>query len=110
MNTIGKWRKTTLLNDTFSEIINTLSELKRMHQLNLELLEQLSVSCRWLMEHKVPIPNAEKICSLLDKAKALVNEIQAETPKILQYRTPSDEKKHGDQSDGEVTEPKIVKI
>lgn len=88
-----------------AEIINTLSELKRMHQLNLELLEQLSVSCNWLMEHKVPIPNAEKICSLLDKAKALVNEIQAETPKILQYRMLSDESKQPHKPDDKLPEP-----
>ncbi|MCJ7632723.1 hypothetical protein MUP77_10085, partial [Candidatus Bathyarchaeota archaeon] len=57
------------------------------------------------MKHKVPIPDAEKICSLLNKAKALANEIQAETPKILQYRMLSDESKQPHKSDGEVTEP-----
>jgi len=57
-----------------------------MHQLNLELLEQLSTSCGWLMEHNIPIPNAETICSLLSKAKTLINEIQGEEPKILQYQ------------------------
>jgi nitrous oxide reductase len=91
-----------------TEIIDTLSELKRMHQLNFELLEQLSVSCNWLMEHKVPIPNAEKICSLLNKAKALANEIQAETPKILQYRMLSDESKQPHKPDDKVTEPIII--
>jgi hypothetical protein len=87
-----------------TEIIDTLTELKRMHQLNLELLEQLSVSCSWLMEHSVPIPNAETICSLLRKATILLSEIQADQPTILQYRKLADETKQPPRTDGEVTE------
>lgn len=71
--------------DSLTEIISTLSELKRLHQLNLELLEQLNISCGWLLEHNISIPNAETLCSLLSRAKALVAEIEADTPKIMQY-------------------------
>jgi len=90
--------------DTITEIINTLAELKRMQQLNLELLVQLSVSCSWLIEHNVPIPNAGTFSSLLSKAMTLLAELQADTPKIIQYQKLSDEKKHNLKSDGEVTE------
>jgi hypothetical protein len=94
-----------LPHDTVTEIIDTLTELKRMHQLNLELLEQLSVSCSWLMEHNVPIPNAETICSLLKKATILLSEIQADQPKILQYKKLADEKKQPFKTDDKETEP-----
>jgi len=77
-----------------TNIVDTLTELRRMHQLNLELLEQLSISCSSLMENNVQIPNANAVCSLLVKAKALIDEIQAETPKILQYRILSDDSYH----------------
>jgi hypothetical protein len=91
----------TLQHDMMTEIIKTLSELKRMHQLNLELLEQLSVCCSWLMEHNIPIPNKATICSLLTKAKALISEIQTEI---------SDEFLHGDKSDEDFTEPQTVRF
>jgi len=90
--------------DTITEIINTLSELKRMHQLNLELLEQLGVACSWLMEHNIPIPNASTLSSLLSKTMVVLAEIYSDMPKVLQYsairRKVTDQK-----SDGEVTEP-----
>ncbi len=94
--------------DAMTEAINTFTELKRMHQLNLELLEQLNASCSWIREHNVPIPNAEALASLLNKALTLADEIQADAPKILQYQvsgrkvTPNG---INDGTDEEVTEP-----
>ena len=62
-------------NDIMTEIINTLTELKRLHQLNIELLEQLDVACNWLLSHNIQIPNSDTLCSLLTKVEALLNEI-----------------------------------
>jgi hypothetical protein len=100
----------TLPHEAITEIIDTLTELKRMHQLNLELLEQLSVSCSWLMEHNVHIPNAETLCSLLKKATTLLGEIQADQPSIFQYQKVADEKKHLFRTDDKVTEPQTVML
>ena len=96
-----------LPNDTLTEIIDTLTELKRMHQLNLELFEQLNVACGWLLEHKIPVPNASTFYSLLVKAKALLIEIQAETPKMLHYPKLSDGSYHDDESDDKLPEPEV---
>ena len=92
------------LSDMLTEIIDTLAELKRMHQLNFELLEQLDVTCGYLLDNKVQVPNEELFLSLLIKCRSLLNEIEAGKPKILQYsaiRRKVTEKK----SDEEVTEP-----
>jgi len=94
-----------LPNDSVTEIIDTLTELKRMHQLNMELLEQLGVACGWLLEHNIPIPNASTLASLVRKSLALLTEIQTETPKTLQYQKLADEKKHLHGTDGEVPVP-----
>jgi hypothetical protein len=76
--------------DIIAETIDTLTELKRMYQLNLELLEQLGVACGWLLDNKIPIPNRDTICSLLVKARMLLDEIYS--PPFLQHRkrTPED--------------------
>ena len=87
-------------NDAISEICNTLVELRRMHQLNMELLEQLGVACGWLLEHNIPIPNASTFASLVTKSLALLKEIQAEEPRMLQYQKLSDESKQPRKPDG----------
>lgn len=74
------------LSDTIQEIITTLTELKRMHQLNFELLEQLNVTCQWILDNKISIPNQEHLHALLCKSFALLNEIQNSAPRILQYQ------------------------
>jgi len=58
------------------EVISTLQELRRMHQLNFELLEQLNVACSYLLENRITIPNQEKLASLLSKATSLLEEIR----------------------------------
>jgi hypothetical protein len=87
-----------------SKIIETLQELEQMHSLNLELLEQLNVACSWIVEHSIPIPNLSSLLSLLRKTKALLAEIQADEPKLLQYQKLADEKKHLFRTDEEGTE------
>jgi hypothetical protein len=81
-----------------TEIISTLQELKRMHQLNYELLEQLNVACSYFLKNHIKMPNEEKIVSLLSKAMTLLEEIDK--------KVPSDDWKHVRKSDGEVPEPK----
>jgi len=87
-----------------SSIIDTLQELERLHQLNSELLEQLNVICGWLLEHNIQIPDPELLLSLLQKAKALLKEIEADEPKLLQYPKLADEKKQHLRTDEEGTE------
>ena len=56
-----------------------------MHQLNLELLEQLDVTCGWMLDSNVIVPNKEKLTSLLRKARTLLEEIQ--TPTTLNQKS-----------------------
>jgi hypothetical protein len=93
------------LND-LTEIIDGLQQLKTMHQLNLELLEQLDIACGWLIDNNIQVPNASTFCSLLNRAKALLNEIRADSPKTLVYKKLSDGRKHPPESDGEVPVPR----
>jgi hypothetical protein len=83
--------------DALTEIIDSLKELKRMHQLNYELLEQLNVACGYFLENHVKMPNEDKIVSLLSKAMTLLKEIDMEMPSddFLQRKKP----------DGDLTEP-----
>jgi hypothetical protein len=83
-----------LQHDSFSEIIDSLTELKRISQLNMELLEQLSVTCDWLRKSGVKLPNQSAFDSLLNKTMALLDEIQADEPKILVYKKLSDDGYH----------------
>jgi len=92
------------------EAIETLEELKRLHQLNYELLEQLSVTCKWMIENQIQSPNLPLLCSLLSRADSLLAEIKADSPKLLVYQKLSDEKKHPDDSDTGVTVPIAVTI
>jgi hypothetical protein len=87
------------------EVIETLQELKRMHQLNMELLEQLSIACDYLLKSAVAVPNANLFASLLNKAMALLNEIQSGEPKVLQYTKVADEKKQQLGTDDKETGP-----
>ena len=91
-----------------SEVVSTLEELQRLHRLNLELLEQLDVTCTWLFDNHVKMPNESAFYSLLSKTKAILVEIQADELKTLMYNisrrkvTTFDEK---EETDGDVTEP-----
>ena len=87
-------------------VIETLQELQRMHQLNLELLEQLDIVFKWIVETDMPIPNREKLSSLLHKTETLIKELYLpNATKYLQYRMLSDESKQPRKPDDKVTEP-----
>jgi hypothetical protein len=74
-----------------------------MHQLNLDLLEQLAVTCDWLQKTGIHLPNESTFLSLINKATTLLNEIEADDPKVLQYRTIR-RKVTDEKSDDKVTE------
>jgi hypothetical protein len=79
-----------------------------MYQLNTELLEQLSVTFEYLKNSGVCLPDKEKFESLVNKAIALLEEIQADEPKILQYNASKRKVTdffRNDETNGEVTEP-----
>ena len=89
-----------------SAIIRALNELQRMHQLNLELLEQYEILCRWITETNLPIPNSEKLRSLLSKTHALLEELyQSNATKYIQYSS-SRRKVTDSRTDEEGTEPR----
>lgn len=69
-----------------AKIIETLQELERVHQLNLELLEQLDVVFEWIIKNDMLVPNREKLSSLLIKIHALLEELYSSSPQILQYQ------------------------
>ena len=104
-----KRHKANMSHEILGEIIDTLNELKRMHQLNYELLEQLNIVCGYLRENHIKLPNEEKFVNLLSRAMALLNEIQAITPKTFQYQKISRRKVTDSGTDGEVTEPSCAK-
>jgi hypothetical protein len=86
-----------LFHSVITEITDTLQELQRLTQLNYELLEQLNVACGYLQELRainIVLPNEEKFANLLSKAIALLAEIQAKSPKMLQYQKLSDDSYH----------------
>ena len=71
--------------------------LKRMYQLNLELLEQLNVTCGWLLKNKINVPNKQSLVSLLIKSRTLLEEIYT-----------SDEFLQTKRTDEDFTEPKSI--
>jgi hypothetical protein len=86
--------------------IQALQELQRMHQLNLELLEQLSVFAEWVINNHNSIPNRDKLESLLHKTQALMKELySSNSQNMLQYQKLTDEKKHPFRTDDKGTEP-----
>lgn len=93
-------------NDALIQISNSLSELKRMHQLNFELLEQLNVSCDFILNNYADLPNNIRLSSLLAKSASLLAEIQADEPKILQYKTHLTRVNMNPKTDDKLTEPK----
>jgi hypothetical protein len=88
-------------------VIRTFVKLKRLHQLNLELLEQLHVAMLWIAEHKIPLPNPDVLNSLFLKSKSLLNEIQSNEPEFIQY-TISRRKVTTFRTDEEVPEPNFL--
>lgn len=95
------------MSNVIQEVIDTLNELKRLHQLNFELLEQLNVVCKWILDNHICVPNEEKMRSLLGKSLTLLNEIRTDAPAVLllQYKKLADEKKQPFRTDEEGTVP-----
>jgi hypothetical protein len=79
-----------------------------MHQLNYELLEQLNVIFGYFRENHIKLPDEEKLANLLSKAMTLLAEVQAKTPKTLQYLKPSDDFLQYKKSDKDFTETVFV--
>ena len=98
------------MSSDLSVIIEKYQELQQLHQLNLELLEQLNIACGYFVDNNIPLPNLKTLYSLFQKAQSILNEIQADTPKILQYNKLSDDWKHRDKSNGKVTEPCFIRL
>lgn len=94
-----------MFNNSLGDIIHNLQQLKEMHQLKLELLEQLDVTCGYVLDSNISVPNREHLASLLIKTKAILAEISSEKPQILIYRKIADEKKHLKGTDEEVPVP-----
>jgi hypothetical protein len=98
------------LSDAIQKAIDSLTELKRLHQLNFELLEQLNVSCQYIVDNQIIVPNEEQLRSLLKKSLCLLNELQGEQPKTLQYsisRRKVTDSYGINGTDKEVTEPEF---
>jgi hypothetical protein len=68
------------------DIIETLSELKQMHQLNYELIEQLNMTVQWILDSNIRPPNERLLSSLLTKSLSLIAEVNADSPKTLVYQ------------------------
>ncbi len=96
------------MSEAIQNVIDTLSELKRMHQLNFELLEQLNVTCQWIIDYKINIPNETLMRSLVGKSLALLNELRGDTPKTLTYKKIANESLHEPKNNEDFTEPFIM--
>ena len=69
------------------------------------MFEQLNVACQWILDNHIQIPNEEHLHSLLSKATALLNTLQADEPRIIQYgKLPNDNLQHR-KPNKEFTEP-----
>jgi hypothetical protein len=86
----------SLLNDATA----TLNELLRMHDLNQELLETLTVTMMWVRDytnkHNIPLPRESSYMSLINKAQTLIEELAHPTKFHMSPK-----------SDADFTEPEI---
>lgn len=101
------------LSNNLQDILSTLTELKRMHQLNYELLEQLNITCQWIVDNQIAIPNPDHLHSLLVKSLSLMAEIEADEPKILQYNISKrkvTDNYGNDGANGEVPVPFFIRL
>lgn len=86
------------MTNLLEEATTTLSELQRIHKLNVELLETLSVTAQWLRiyaeKNNIPLPNISTYNSLVNKAEALIEEISSnellDRRKVTYFRTDED--------------------
>lgn len=70
--------------ELLEEAHQVLGELLRMHSLNQELLETLSVTASWLRDYaernNIPFPNSSTYASLINKAETLIQELSTKNP------------------------------
>lgn len=91
---------------TLSEIAESLQELEWMHQLNMELLEQLNIVFEFVMQNNIVVPNKEKLSSLILRTQALLEELYFSKPKGFSYRKLSTQRFFtGEKPDKDFTEP-----
>lgn len=93
------------MSDAIQQAIDALTEIKHLHQLNFELLEQLNVSCQYIVDNNIEVPNEPHLRSLLSKSLSLIAELQGKEPKTLIYKKVANESLHGDKTNGNFTEP-----
>ncbi len=100
------------MSDVIQEVVDTLNELKRLHQLNFELMEQLNVVCQWILDNHISIPDDGKMRSLLGKSLTLLTEIRTDVPNVLILRSQklADEKKQHIETDEEGTAPQRITL
>lgn len=101
------------MSSDLSVIIEKYQELQRLHQLNLELLEQLNIACGYFVDSNILLPNLKILNSLFQKSQAILNEIQSEQPKILQYtgsRRILTDPFQKNKTDGDLTEPFLIRL
>jgi hypothetical protein len=89
------------MSNLLDEATATFNEILRVHKLNVELLENLSVVSEYLRsyaeKHNIPLPDSSKFYSLINKAEALIEEISGKqiTDDFLQRK----------RTDEDLTEP-----
>ena len=70
--------------DLLEEATSTLNEILRIHKLNQELLEVLSVTAQWVSDYaeknNIPFPNSSTYYSLINKAETLLEEMTSSYP------------------------------
>jgi hypothetical protein len=96
--------------DTLRDIIATYSELLRVHQLNIELLNTLEESLFYVQHfcknHNIPFHD-EQLCSILTKVENLLNEINSGiSPNTLCETT--DDFLQRKRTDKDFTEPEVA--
>jgi len=99
--------------------MESVAEVLRLKQLNMELLETLEETMLWFKDYHektgIPIPHVDRFVSLASKMNRLIDEINS-TPSVQHlFQTPSNEtessirrKFTGDESNEDLTEPKIL--
>ena len=82
--------------DLLEEASATLSEIVRIKSLMVEMIETLTLATLYVRgyaeKNNVPLPDFEKLDSLINKAESLRNEVVSGAPPFLQHRfkTPKD--------------------
>jgi hypothetical protein len=96
------------MSENLREVRDTINEIINMHQLSLELLEQLDLTCGWLIDNDIQMPNREKFDLLLQKARNLLDEVCSSPSIFRDQKITGDGFSHGHakrRGDDKFTEP-----